>query len=929
MERDGTSGEAETALPEAAEPTHTMDTATTVTSDAFARTVAPTREAVANLDLVTVARDLYADRQLLAEGGMGKVVIARDRRLGRRVAIKELRVDNVATRARFEREAMLTARLEHPGIVGVHEAGRWPSGEPFFAMRVIQGRSLDKVFQQRRDHAARLALLPTVLAVADAVAYAHEQGIIHRDLKPHNVMVGEFGETVVIDWGLAKALHDDDSGAGAQPLPLPESGDLTIHGSVIGTPMYLPPEQARGEEVDRTADVYAIGAILYELLANRRPYEGRTAKEVVAAVLEGPPPALGADIAPDLVAIVERAMARDRADRYPSARELGEDLRRFQTGQLVGAHRYTARQLLARWMRKHRAILATSAFALVVLAVLAIVGVRNIIAERAEAERQRTIAIEHRDKAEDLVAFLQTDLRKQLQTLNRLDLLEPAARKTLEYRRWLDDPSERKRLDLLGAHKHVIDALLAKTDYSGVEAALDEVVAIHDTFVAPSAKIRRDRSVFLNLRGDVKMLRGDAKGALPHYRDALAIVTELHRGEPADVQWRLDIEYGEGKLADALLETGDVKAALAAVQRAAAIVEGVTSTDKGLQLAKARAKIATRLGEVSALAGDSKAAIAELVRARQLAADVVAEETHWTAQRDLGLVSERLARVRSASGDDAGALADLREALAVTQRLHDADPNNGIVLRDLVVLDNRLAALLTRTGDPASAREHATSALGLAERIAAKDPGNAKATSDVAAALDKLTPIETTLGDTDRALELARRSVALRQGLVDRDPNHHQWRAQLVTSHYRLARVLLARGDLAAANTMAKLALAGARTVVDSAPTDRAAKRDLSVMHDLLGQILTKQRHFAGALAEYRADLAIAEELATADPSNQKWQIDLAESHGHVATTLAALGNRDEARRSFATALAILDKAGAGKDKIATRLRAARDRCCK
>src|SRR5439155_14543670 len=152
----------------------------------------------------------------------------------------------------------LTARLEHPSIVAVHEAGRWPSGEPFYAMRLVRGRSLDRVLASATTREARLALVANVLAVADAIGYAHTQQIIHRDLKPHNVMVGDFGETVVIDWGLAKDLAADEES-------LEASGELggTVVGSVLGTPSYMPPEQARGEAVDETADVYAIGAMLY------------------------------------------------------------------------------------------------------------------------------------------------------------------------------------------------------------------------------------------------------------------------------------------------------------------------------------------------------------------------------------------------------------------------------------------------------------------------------------------------------------------------------------------------------------------------------------------------------------------------------------------------------------------------------------------
>src|SRR5262249_3167731 len=145
-----------------------------------------------------------------ARGGLGRILEVRDLRIDRVVALKEMLRDSDPAYARFVREAMITARLEHPAIVPVHDIGRWPSGEPFYSMKLVSGRSLHEVIRDTPSLDGRLALVPNVIAVADAIAYAHNQGIIHRDLKPANVLVGAFGETVVIDWGLAKDLRGAD-----------------------------------------------------------------------------------------------------------------------------------------------------------------------------------------------------------------------------------------------------------------------------------------------------------------------------------------------------------------------------------------------------------------------------------------------------------------------------------------------------------------------------------------------------------------------------------------------------------------------------------------------------------------------------------------------------------------------------------------------
>src|SRR5262249_39510867 len=225
-----------------------------------------------------------------ARGGLGRVVRAVDKRLGRTVAVEELLRPSDSHEARFMREALITARLEPPGIVPVHEAGRWPNGDPYYVMKLVEGRTLKELIVERETLRERLEMLPHVIAVADAVGYAHSEGVIHRDLKPSNVIVGAFGETIVVDWGLARDRKRD--------VPEPEEEDLasasgsgpvsTVSGKVVGTPAYMSPEQARGDLVDERADVYAIGAVLYEMLAGMPPHSSRQRRPVSSDVSTEP-----------------------------------------------------------------------------------------------------------------------------------------------------------------------------------------------------------------------------------------------------------------------------------------------------------------------------------------------------------------------------------------------------------------------------------------------------------------------------------------------------------------------------------------------------------------------------------------------------------------------------------------------------------------
>ncbi|MCB9761840.1 MAG: SUMF1/EgtB/PvdO family nonheme iron enzyme [Alphaproteobacteria bacterium] len=255
----------------------------------------------------------------LGQGGMGEVLRARDERLGCDVAIKLLAwhlVDDPQARQRFTREARITARLRHPGVVSVHDLGELDNGRLWYAMDEVRGRTLHTLLRTSRPTLRRgVGLLQRA---AEAVAHAHESGVVHRDLKPENLMIGEFSDVRVMDWGLA-AVGDE--------APMPQSAA----GAVLGTPVWMPPEQARGEPVTPAADVYALGAMLYRLLAGRPPYTTR-GREAWLSVLEGPPPPLPDDADPALRKICEYAMSRVPTDRYTDASALWRALRDWSEG---------------------------------------------------------------------------------------------------------------------------------------------------------------------------------------------------------------------------------------------------------------------------------------------------------------------------------------------------------------------------------------------------------------------------------------------------------------------------------------------------------------------------------------------------------------------------------------------------------------------
>jgi hypothetical protein len=341
----------------------------------------------------------------IARGGMGRILRANDNRLHRQVAIKELIGDNAHFKARFERETLITARLQHPAIVPIYDAGRWPTGELFYTMKLVAGKPLEVLINSIGGMRERIALVPNMIAVAEALAYAHSNNVVHRDLKPANILIGDFGETIVIDWGLAKDLTTNEIAEPAGPFRAQSVGHMgaTVAGSVMGTPAYMPVEQGRGLQVDARADVYAIGAVLYHVLSKRAPYEGPDGMTILQALLAKPPPPLAEiapDVPPELATIVAKAMAREPDQRYPTARELVEDLRRYQNGQMVGVHRYTARELFKRWARKHKGALTVATIAFLALVVIGVIAISRVIAANREAQHEAALALEQSEAAQ-------------------------------------------------------------------------------------------------------------------------------------------------------------------------------------------------------------------------------------------------------------------------------------------------------------------------------------------------------------------------------------------------------------------------------------------------------------------------------------------------------------------------------------------------
>jgi serine/threonine-protein kinase len=365
-----------------------------------------------------------------ARGGLGAVFVALDSELHREVALKQIldqHADDPISRQRFLIEAEITGGLEHPGIVPVYGLGTYGDGRPYYAMRFIKGDSLKDAIERFHADASVKAdvgrrslelrkLLLRFLDVCNAIEYAHSRGVLHRDLKPGNIIVGKHGETLVVDWGLAKPLGRAEPGDAGERTLMPSSASgsaSTLPGSTLGTPAYLSPEQARGEleRLGPHSDVYSLGATLYYLLTGRLPFEGEDVGALLGRVQRGEfprPRQLDPALDPALEAVCLKAMALQPGDRYGSCRSLAVDVERWMADEPVGAYREPLSRRARRWAQRNRTAVTATTVALVT----GIIGLGAVLAVQTKAKTELAQSLARETRANIALAAANDELTR-------------------------------------------------------------------------------------------------------------------------------------------------------------------------------------------------------------------------------------------------------------------------------------------------------------------------------------------------------------------------------------------------------------------------------------------------------------------------------------------------------------------------------------
>jgi tetratricopeptide (TPR) repeat protein/tRNA A-37 threonylcarbamoyl transferase component Bud32 len=752
---------------------------------------------ISTIDCKPGTRERYTLTRLHAQGGIGQIWLARDETLGREVALKELRPERAASPAvwaRFLEEARITGQLEHPGIVPVYELTP-PADhqQPFYTMRFVRGRTLAEAVRDyhRRRSAGEAgavdfqALLQALVGVCNAVAYAHARGVLHRDLKPLNVVLGDYGEVIVLDWGLAKLVdRPEDTLTPAVAVEHPEGRGETAAGQTLGTPAYMAPEQAQGrwDAVDRRSDVYGLGAILYEVLAGRPPFDGSDTAEVLRKVSQEPPerPRQHNPEAPRaLEAVCLKTLAKRPAARYATATELAREVQRFLADEPVSAWREPLAMRARRWARRNRSLVTAAAAAVLV----ALMGLAAVLAVQTQANTRLQ------------QANLNLEIANAKATRANADLVSANER-------------ERQRFDLAVEairryHTDVsADFLLEQDQFKDLrDRLLRDAIAFYRKLegLLSGQSDPRSRQALGRAYEEVGELT-DKIGSLPEalaaHRRALEVRRELARAPSVDVEVMADL--GRSLVAIGLLleRTGQVDQALASFREARSTLGGLAGTGPGHDaILDPIARSYYWSGTAYNHSGMTREARAAFEQARAIVGPLASAHPDVVDYRRLlSWCHNNIGMLLHLEGEATDALSAYRESLRIKRKVVEDHSRVAEYDRDLARGYSNIGILLRMTGKPAEALAEHEEALAIRRRLADAYAAVTMIQADLANSLNEIGCVLRQVGRTDEARASYERALAILDDLAEKNPTMTEVQEWLVEGLTGLGATRLAFG---------------------------------------------------------------------------------------------------------------------------------------
>jgi serine/threonine-protein kinase len=653
----------------------------------------------------------YTLTRLHARGGIGQIWLARDADLGREVALKEIRPERVndpSLLGRFFDEARITGRLEHPGIVPVYELVQH-SGErnPFYTMRFLRGRSLtEAVKTYHKKHQSGKAgvlelreLLGIFISICNALAFAHSKQVLHRDLKGQNVMLGDYGEVMVVDWGMAKdtsraessvAAATEEAASGSPSSNSGLSRDETLPGQVLGTPGYMSPEQAQGfkDVVDQRSDVYGLGAVLYEILTAHAPFEGNDPLEILRRVANDPPippRQLAAGTPPGLEAICLKALAKKPESRYQSAMELGKDVQHWLADEPVSAYRDPWTVRARRWLGRHRTLVASASAAVLMAAVVLGLATVSLRAANIRESRSRTRAEENFALAREAVDkyFTRVSTSSKLKAHGLEGLRKELLQETTQfYEKFVQTEAGRPGLKYEQGWANVrLGAIKSETgDLQAAEALYRKAQSIFAALLKEQPSDPPSCVALANAYNQLGILHsslGQKREAEDEFSTALGIMEALCAANPDQLAFRADLAEPLNSFGNFYYYADRMRDAENSYQRALAIYEELAQREpESASYRMMEARLRTNLGLLYIRTAQYAKAESSLQRAQQdlelLAHEFPAEPDYQNllaiAHTDLGTMYLNTKRVAKAGEE-------YRKAVLLQEKLWRKHPD--------------------------------------------------------------------------------------------------------------------------------------------------------------------------------------------------------------------------------------------------------------